>query len=275
MRNSAKKKQPVRLNTKAAPTYDAAAERERNFIGERIAEARLRQNMNLTEFSRLLAKYGVEISSSGINKWELGKAIPNGYQLFAIAHALGLEDEMGFFSSSVGSLNDDGRRKLEEYKADLLATGLYKPAPRRTTPAVIRYITKPVSYLTASAGIGAFLDEGQFENVRFPENAVPAGADFALHVSGDSMEPVYHDGQIVWVQQCGSLNPGEVGIFLYDGNGYIKSYDEQEPDEGDAEAYTDSDGRMRMQPVLVSYNEKYAPILISPDVMFQIVGRVL
>lgn len=87
------------------------------------------------------------------------------------------------------------------------------------------------------------------------------------------MMPTYCDGQIVWIQQCQTLNPGEVGIFIYDGEGYIKSYEEQEPE--DREAFTDSYGICHMQPVMVSYNPKYPPRVVLPDVRFEIVGRVL
>ena len=261
-------------NSKKAAAYNAAADRDNNYIGERIAEERGRQRINLATFSRMLKEYGVEIGPTGINKWEMGKTVPNGYQLFAIACALGLEDELGYFMSVGGTLSEEGRRKLNAYKDDLIATGKYTAVPR-VRKSAIKYIYRPVSFLSASAGTGAFLDEGQFENVRFPESAVPAGADFALHVSGDSMEPVYHDGQIVWVQKCEKLKPGEVGIFVYEGNGYIKAYDEQEPEDDILEDYTDSYGNVRMQPVMVSYNERYEPILISPNALFQIVGRVL
>ena len=89
------------------------------------------------------------------------------------------------------------------------------------------------------------------------------------------MEPVYHDGQIVWVRSCDSLIPGEVGIMMYDGEGYLKVYNEQEPAEALQDAYTDSEGVLHMQPVLVSYNEKYAPKAVSPELKFSIVGRVL
>ena len=51
-----------------------------------------------------------------------------------------------------------------------------------------------MSNLSVSAGTGAFLDEGSFEMVSFPASTVPDGADFGVRVSGDSMEPVYHDG---------------------------------------------------------------------------------
>ena len=137
----------------------------------------------------------------------------------------------------------------------------------------IRYLDMPVSDLPVSAGTGAFLDEGNFEMVSFPESSIPDGAEFGVRVSGDSMGPVYHDGQIVWVQQCETLRTGEVGVMIYDGQGYIKAYAEQEPD--DPEAYLSSDGVRRMQPVMVSYNKAYAPKPASPGLEFRIVGRVL
>ena len=58
--------------------------------------------------------------------------------------------------------------------------------------------------------------------------------------TGCSYCSYYHDGQIVWGKQCGQVNIGEVGIFTYDGEGYIKVYDEQEPDEEQQEAFSDS-----------------------------------
>lgn len=106
-------------------------------------------------------------------------------------------------------------------------------------------------------------------------NAVPAEADFGVRVSGNSMEPVYHDGQIVWVERCETLSIGQVGVFVYDGEGYLKSYGEQEPDESDRDAFTDSYGRLHMQPVLISYNKDYSDRIISPERGFRVIGRVL
>lgn len=89
------------------------------------------------------------------------------------------------------------------------------------------------------------------------------------------MEPTYHHGQIVWVQQCDHVGIGEVGIFIYDGDGYMKVYDEQEPDEDIREDFMDSYGTVHMQPVLLSYNQKYEPRVISAQAGFQVIGRVL
>ncbi len=257
--------------------YDATREHDANVIGEKIQAAREANGLTLAAFSELLSKYGVAIGRQAINKWETGNSVPNAYQLVAICHALGLEDGIAYFTrepKKESLLNEAGWRRLAEYKADLIATGRYTPA-EPTLKTRIKYITMKISTLPASAGTGEFLGDDSFEDVRFPEAIVPDNADFGIRVNGDSMEPAYHDSQIVWVQRCETLNPGEVGIFEYDGGGYLKAYEEQEPDEDEREYFISSDGVLRMQPVLVSYNEKYSPILVSPHAFFRIAGRVL
>lgn len=254
------------------PCYNAEADRKENFIGRRIAEGRAREGLSLAEFSRALARRGVDVGISAINKWEKGGSAPNAYQLLAISEVLGVGSVADYFmSSSRNELNEEGLKKLSDYRADLVASGRYRP--RRAVPAPIEYIDMPVSSLTVSAGTGAFLDSDSFETVSFPADTVPEGAQFGVRVSGDSMEPVYHDGQIVWVRRCERLAVGEVGIFVYDGEGYLKVYGEQEP--ANTEDFTDSYGDVRPQPVMISYNKAYEPRAVSAHTDFCIVGRVL
>lgn len=230
--------------------------------------------MSLSEFGEYLKGFGLDVGRGGVNKWENGLTVPNAYQIIALCAAMGIDEGLAYFLGSYQvPLNDEGLRKVAEYKSDLIATGKYKPAPQVRT--IIRYIDMPVSYLAASAGTGNYLDEGSFEMVSFPESSVPEDAEFGIRVAGDSMEPVYHDGQIVWVQRCGRLNIGQVGIFICNGEGFIKAYSEQEPEGDAAEGFTDSYGVVRPQPVLLSYNKAYQPRVISPDTSFQIVGKVL
>lgn len=254
--------------------YDAAAEREGNTIGRAIAKARREKRLSLAALSALLCDYGVKTSPPSISKWETGMTIPNAYQFHAVRSALELGDLLG--PEWTPELDDAGLRKIEEYKSDLIATGRYRPRQKFSPAEAVRYVEMPVSTLAVSAGTGAFLDEDSFEMVSFPEHLIPAGAELGVHVSGDSMEPVYHDGQIVWIQRCETLRAGEVGIFLYDGCGYLKEYREQEPEEAVRENFTDSDGDVvRKQPVLVSYNRRYDPISVRPENGFAIAGRVL
>ena len=250
--------------------YNAEADRRENFIGRSIAEGRAARGLSLADFADALARCGVEVSASAINKWEHGGSAPNAYQLLAISESFGLGGNMDYFmSSSRWELNAEGLKKLADYRSDLSASGRY----RLCKPAEIEYIDMPVSSLRVSAGTGAFLDEDSFETVSFPAATVPSGAEFGVRVSGDSMEPVYHDGQIVWVRRCSRLAPGEVGVFVYDGEGYLKVYGEQAPDC--PEDFTDSYGAVRPQSVMISYNKAYEPRAVSANAAFQIVGRVL
>lgn len=268
------KQQILTLHSPRGDLYNAAAEQQQNIVGQRISQARNQAGISLSKFSTLLEEYGVSVSAPAISKWETGKSVPSAYQLIAVTQALQIEDDLLQFTGSyVPALNEIGMKKVAEYKADLIASGKYKPVVKPRT--IIKFIEMPVSNLAVSAGTGEFLDEGNFEMVSFPESSVPRGAEFGIRVSGDSMEPVYHDGQIVWVQQCNRVNVGEVGIFIYDGDGYLKVYDEQEPDDDDREYFMDSSGTVHMQPIMISYNQKYEPRLISAHAGFQVVGRVL
>lgn len=207
--------------------YNAANEMSQNILGARIAEARKNAGLSLVAFSKVLTEYGIYISGGSINKWELGDTLPNGYQLLALCHALGIEDIRGYFSAGYKhDLDEVGMRKLMDYKADLIATGKYTPSVKEDNDNIRKSVDVPISDLPVSASTGDFLDEGNFEMVSFPIRAVLKGTDFGVHVNGDSMEPVYLDGQIVWGKQCSELKPGDVGIFIYDGDGYIKEYDE-------------------------------------------------
>ncbi len=244
--------------------YNAARERDGNYVGRQIAWARKGRGLSLSALSDLLRGYGLVIGRQGLGKWESGDAVPSAYQLLALCHALDIADPLNFFTGhpkKAEVLNEIGQNKLREYQEDLIASGRYAPLPQEPP---IRYIHMPVSLLPASAGTGAFLEEENFELLPFPEDSVPSHADFGVRVSGDSMEPRYQDGQIVWVQQCSTLNTGEVGLFLYDGEGYIKVYEETiGPDDRSP------------RPVLVSCNKNYPPREISPLLPFSIAGKIL
>ena len=78
--------------------------------------------------------------------------------------------------------------------------------------------------LPVSAGPGEFLDESRGEEIYIPDNNRTTEADFALKISGNSMEPKYKDGDILLVSDCDSVEVGEPGIFLLDGSGYFKIF---------------------------------------------------
>ena len=257
----------------AAGSFDARAAREGNVIGARLAALRRERGLTLAELGRRLAQCGVTVSAAAVGKWESGDTVPNAYQLAALGRILGTDSLADFIGEGASPLNAEGLRRVAEYREDLIASGRYRPAS--FLPEEDDYIEMDVSRLPTSAGRAVFLTENRFEKRRVRRAEVPDGAQFGIFVSGDSMEPRYHDGQIVWVRGCPSLQAGEVGIFVYDGEGYVKIYQERTPPAELRDAFTDSTGVLRMQPVLASVNPAYAPIPVSPEAPFRILGRVL
>ncbi|HEP4414509.1 TPA: helix-turn-helix domain-containing protein, partial [Streptococcus pyogenes] len=71
----------------------------------------------------------------------------------------------------------------------------------------------------ASAGTGQYLNDVQVEKIELP---VDYDADFVIPVYGDSMEPKYHSGDYVFVKLSVELTDGDIGVFEYYGDAYIK-----------------------------------------------------
>ena len=82
--------------------------------------------------------------------------------------------------------------------------------------------------MKASAGAGYDLDnEDNWRDIRIYDCPEAESADFAVEVDGDSMEPDYHDGEIVFVKLADEVPVGAVGLFIHDGKGYIKERGEK------------------------------------------------
>ena len=256
MKKGGKKTYPV--------NYRANEARERNEIGKKIKELRQAEKISLRDFSELLKERGITVTPASINKWELGQTLPNAYQLLAVFDCFRIGDPGACFSGNA-LLNEEGLRKVAEYKTDLSASGRY--VPERESTENILYVQMPVSLLSASAGTGDYLDDDCFEYRSFPKDTVPEGADFAVRVDGDSMMPKYEDGQIVWVRRAETLRSGEEGLFVLNGCGFIKLYREQ--------ADISSQGSLQNQPVLCSYNSAYAPIRVGTEDSFRVCGKIV
>lgn len=259
--------------------YRADMAKQKNVVGTKIAEARKIAGLKQTELSDKMLALGIEVTPQSISKWEKGDATPNAYQLIALGYALDISNISEYFSGSAPGnaqeLNAEGLRHLHEYKEFLISTGKYtiKPVEKHIAQKELK-----VYDLALSAGPGNPLDDDHFELESFPLSTIPAGTDFAARVDGTSMEPVYRDGQYVFVQQCETLSPGDVGVFFLDGKGYLKVYDEQMPDADHIDNYIDSYGVLHKQPVLISFNTKNGanpPRTVNEGQTFWIMGRVL
>ena len=140
-----------------------------------------------------------------------------------------------------------------DYVQLLRDSGRY--ADRTAEPVYLRSL--PLYSLAVSAGTGQFLDGEDYEMVEVGAE-VPDGANFGVRVAGDSMEPEFHDGQTIWVRQQRSLMTGEIGIFLYDGNAYLKQL-----------------VALENSMALHSLNPAYADIVVSPELPLRVLGKVV
>jgi len=222
-------------------------------IGELIARRRKELGMNQSELAAKLNRMGFSLSNQAISKWENGSTLPNARQFLTLCDALGVDDIRGVFSGKgeglLSGLDREGRKLVMDYAQLLRDSGRYsQQLPPRTLP---------LYSLAVSAGTGQFLDGEDYEMVEVGRE-VPDGANFGVRVAGDSMEPQFHDGQIIWVRQQRSLMTGEIGIFLYDGNAYLKQLVAHEESLA-----------------LHSLNPKYADIVISPELPLRVLGKVM
>jgi len=140
------------------------------------------------------------------------------------------------------SLDDHGRETVdyimerEKIRVDQLNT---VPFPHRDN-----IIPLSRSIQKTSAGTGVYLGPEEMETIYVEDNALTRRASFCVPVSGDSMEPTYHDGDVLLVEGCEDIPVGQIGVFTVDGDGYVKQ-------RGNGE--------------LISLNPAYAPIPLTED----------
>ncbi len=108
--------------------------------------------------------------------------------------------------------------------------------------------------LPVSAGTGVYLFDTESTTINIPDNSETADADFALRIKGNSMEPKYRDGDVLLVEECDSVEYGELGIFTLDGDGYFKKFG------GDR---------------LISLNPEYSDIMLKNFTEVACCGRVV
>lgn len=81
----------------------------------------------------------------------------------------------------------------------------------------------PLYASPSAAGINTPIENSDFEMLQV-DNTVPSSADYAVRISGDSMEPYIKNGQIVFVDEDADVEEGDVGIFCVNGEMYCKQY---------------------------------------------------
>jgi SOS-response transcriptional repressor LexA len=222
---------------------------------EILYELRKRAGLKQTEVANYFTENGIPLNSKVISSWERGAAKPNAEQFLLLCKLYQVRDVLSVFlgisnpHNILDGLKPLGIERVEEY-ANLLRqnSDFSTSAPAR----VYRHLI-PLYDLPVSAGTGAFLDSDHYEMIEADE-FVPPEATFAVRISGDSMFPKLKDGQIIYIRQQQTLEIGEIGIFMLNGDAYCK---------------------LLAKNCLISLNPKYSPIPITEYDEFRVYGKVL
>jgi phage repressor protein C with HTH and peptisase S24 domain len=223
-----------------------------NAIGPMLRLLRERTGISQGEAADWLSKNYKPTKPNAISAWELGNNLPNAEQLIHLCDLYRVDNVQATFLGQKRRLNVAGMRKLLEY-ADLLGeSSRYVDPPEPIALRMIRLYDLPVS-----AGLGEYMFGDNYEMIE-ADATVPLSADFGVRVSGDSMYPRFSDRQVVWVHGQPAVDSGEIGIFFYDGDAYIKKF------------VADRNGAR-----LVSINAAYDPIARDDSDLFRVFGKVV
>ena len=225
-------------------------------LHERIREARKNKGITQGDLGAIIG-----VATTTIAGYEKNRE-PTAAQLGAIADALDvdvtflLQDEIKIRKNHTASPWEMDNiikkyRALDQYGKDTVSAVLemehkrcLDAAEKQGATLKANIIPLPRSLQSVSAGSGAYLGPEEFETIFVEDTPAARRTSFCVTVRGDSMEPVYHNGDILMVEGTDDIGIGEVGVFTVSGDGYVKK-------RGNGE--------------LISLNPDYAPIPMNED----------
>lgn len=135
------------------------------------------------------------------------------------SYSVHLDSKSQELLNNYNKLNDLGQHEVRKRAAELTEIPRYlKDEPES------KIITLDIDSfeMPASAGTGMFLSDEYKEVIQVKDCYEARTADFVIPIAGDSMEPLYSDGDRVFVKSMPMVEVGEIGIFVINGDAYIK-----------------------------------------------------
>lgn len=234
-------------------------------IGSRIKERRDELGITQEKLAELLG-----VSKGAIGNYESEQSYPKIENLTKLLEILKTDANYIFQDDIIQtkdfSISEIEKRQIKKYRAldehgkDMVDTVLEKEYARCTAIPEANNQPEPTvlikhSTYKVSAGRGFDLgDRDSWEEIEIPDTPEARKADFAVTIKGNSMEPLYYDGNIVLVRAQPAVDIGETGIYIINGGGFIKRYG------GDR---------------LISLNPEYDDIFFSEDDYISCAGKVI
>ena len=236
---------------------------------------RLNTALALRKISKAELSRRTGIGRNSISDYSNGKYEAKQDYVFLIAKALDVSESwlMGFdtpmekkasthetITSIFNKLNELNKSKVISYAKDQLNNqNSVQETVIPFSPRTKQQGTEVTIYGAVSAGTGEMLGDG-VTTKRCYFGRIPHH-DYALTVNGDSMKPMFEDGQIIFVENVEDdmeFLDGQIVIAILNGESYIKKL-----------------RIMKNCAQLISLNAKYDPIEVSADDDFKIKGKVI
>lgn len=235
-------------------------------ISKKLKQARI-----TCEMTQRAVYERLNIKQSTFSAWEIGKSEPDIKTFLEMCRIYGIEDIQGYFNPSAGAASPQNSIELD--KAIIKLRKIYNNPDafdavyncidfeynRDLENRVIKFKgrKRPIKVFLqpAAAGLGNYISDSECETL---ELDAPEGADIGIRISGDSMEPLICDGEIVFIKYRPNIEIGEIGVFNLRGEAYCKRLD-----------------KIRGEYCLVSENPKYPPIFLNENDTLVTYGQVL
>ena len=194
------------------------------------------------------------ISYQAYSAWERGVKAPSKEKVSQLEQILSVPK--GYFTEIeivrlYNTLSSKGKDQVVAYARELV-----QKERSQKVMSISKKLYEYHVYEKMSAGIGASVyDDRNYDTVYFDEELAH---DFASWVSGDSMEPKYHNGSVALIRETGFDYDGAVYAVVCNNQTYIKR------------VYREESGLR-----LVSINPKYKNIFISYDEDPRVVGIIV
>lgn len=223
-------------------------------IGEKIKQYRLANGWTQQELG---TKIGM--SKNAIGNYEKGFRSPKKNTMFDLAKAFSIsiddlfppvqKDSASDIQSIYDELEPNRQRKVITYAEKLRDEQKNEEEAKinEVSEAISLYQVEVVSETAAACGFnyGFGYEDTDRETIEVDEK--PPRHDIATKVSGDSMQPDYQDGDILYLVDKGlTTYSGNLAVIAYGDRSYFKKI------------YTEN-GRLR----LVSLNDKYEDIILD------------
>ncbi|MBM6460317.1 XRE family transcriptional regulator [Streptococcus suis] len=213
----------------------------------------------------------LDVAPTAISAWEVGRNKPLMDKIEQMAQIFNIKKSellgettpttapnslVEQISDKVVQLTEPNQKSVLRYSSELLDKQNTVAYSKNTVNELqATYHTYNYYDQPASAGTGQYLNDVKVETIELP---IEVDADFVVPIYGDSMEPEYHSGDYIFVKLSVDLSDGDIGVFAYNGDAYIKQL--RITDQG---AY------------LHSLNPDYDNIPITADTDFRTIGEVV